>query len=236
MPVFQLTDELIFPPPHMAQENGLLAVGGDLSVKRLLLAYSSGIFPWFSKGDPILWWSPNPRYILEPAKIRVSRSLEKLIKRNEFTVTINKSCLNVIKNCASVGERSRSGTWITEEMIHAYSIMHELGYVHSVESWYKGKLAGGLYGVCLGKCFFGESMFFKLPNASKVAFTALARTLQNNNFELIDCQQASAHLNKFGANGIPREDFLKRLSKGEVIASLEIEPKKIPALDNLVIS
>ena len=162
----------------MADENGLLAVGGDLSLERLLLAYSSGIFPWFSKGDPTLWWAPDPRYIIEPAKINVSRSLEKLIRRNIFTVTINKSFLNVIKNCAEVGKRRESGTWITEEMIHAYSIMHELGYVHSVESWYKGELAGGLYGVCLGKCFFGESMFFKVPNASKVAFVTLARKLQ----------------------------------------------------------
>ena len=227
MPVFQLTDELIFPSPHQAEENGLLAVGGDLSVKRLLLAYSSGIFPWFSKGDPILWWSPNPRYIIDPVEVRVPKSLGKFIRRNEFTVTINKSFSNVIKGCAEAGKRGETGTWITEEMAHAYSILHKLGYVHSVESWHKGELAGGFYGVCLGRCFFGESMFFKRPNASKVAFVVFVRKLQNNNFKMIDCQQPSDHMIRFGAKPVPRREFLNNLSMGGVNVSPVFEPTEL---------
>lgn len=228
MPVFQLTDELIFPSPHQAEVNGLLAVGGDLSVERLLLAYSSGIFPWFSKGEPILWWSPNPRYIIDPSEMRVSRSLEKLIRKNKFEITMNQSFSDVIKSCSKLREENDgTGTWITKEMIDAYTNLHELGFAHSVETWCKGQLVGGLYGVCLSRCFFGESMFFRSPNASKVAFVALARELRNEGFELIDCQQPSDHMSKFGAKGIRMRDFLKRLVRGGVSTSSTFEPTKL---------
>jgi len=227
MPVSQLTDELIFPFPRNSEENGLLAVGGDLSVARLLLAYSSGIFPWFGEGEPILWWSPNPRYIIEPAEIRVSRSLEKVIRRNEFQTTMNQSFSRVIGSCAELREREGLGTWITKGMINAYSRLHELGFAHSVESWRMGELVGGLYGVCLGRCFFGESMFFKAPNASKVAFALLARELESRDFELIDCQQPSVHMSRFGARAIKRGDFLRRLVSGGVFPSSSPEAVKL---------
>jgi leucyl/phenylalanyl-tRNA--protein transferase len=161
MPVFRLTDDLIFPPPELADDNGLLAVGGDLSVERLLLAYSMGIFPWYSDGDPILWWSPDPRPILLPGELKVSRSLRQTIKKGIYTITMNRAFEAVIRSCSSIRRSQDEGTWITEEMIDAYIRLHKAGYALSVEAWDGDELAGGLYGVILGKAFFGESMFAK---------------------------------------------------------------------------
>ena len=213
MPVFLLTDELVFPPPHLARKDGLLAVGGDLSVNRLLLAYREGIFPWFIRRDPILWWSPDPRLVLFPEEIKVSKRLEKTIKQCVFHVTMDTAFHQVITECARVRTRKNEGTWITEEMMGAYGQLHELGFAHSVEAWFKGELAGGLYGVSIGKCFFGESMFTRVNNASKVALVALVDYLRKMSFDMIDCQITTGHLMRFGAREIPRNLFLTLLKK-----------------------
>lgn len=211
MPVFLLTEEILFPPPQLASKEGLLAVGGDLSPKRLLLAYSLGIFPWFSHEDPIMWWSPDPRLVLYPDEIRISKSLNKVMKRHIFHVTMDTAFIQVINSCAQVRVENGEETWIVEDMIKSYCELHELGFAHSVEAWYEGTLAGGLYGVSLGKCFFGESMFTQVSNASKVAFVALIEYLQRLSFHMIDCQVTTDHLIRFGAREIPRVQFLKEL-------------------------
>ncbi len=190
-------------------------MGGDLSPHRLLLAYSLGIFPWFNEGEPPLWWCPDPRCVLLPAELKVSRSLSKLLRRNSFHVTSNRSFAQVIDNCAALRE-ANGGTWITDEMRAAYCRLHEFGYAHSVEAWLDGALVGGLYGVSLGRCFFGESMFFRVANASKVAFVTLVRHLREQGFTLVDCQLPSAHLASFGARSLPRSEFLQRLVDGGV--------------------
>lgn len=218
MPVYQLIDQPVFPPPELAEPGGLLAVGGDLSPQRLLLAYSMGIFPWFNEQDPILWWSPDPRCIFEPAELKVSRSLAKVLRQGGFTVTFDRAFAGVIDACAEL-RRHGEGTWITAEMRQAYCRLHQMGYAHSVEAWRAGELAGGLYGVCLGRCFFGESMFHRVADASKVALVTLARHLQAQDFELIDCQLPSPHLASLGAREIPREEFLRRLRRGGVVPS-----------------
>lgn len=221
MPVYRLISEPIFPPPSYAEPDGLLAVGGDLTPERLLLAYSSGIFPWFNEGDPILWWSPDPRFIIEPSELKVSRSLEKTLKKGKFDITYDRAFREVIEGCAEARVKDGPGTWITDEMMDVYCRLHEMGYAHSVESWYEGELAGGLYGVLLGRCFFGESMFHTVTDASKVAFVSLVRRLQESNFELIDCQMPSDHLKSLGASGIKREVFLERLVRGGVVPGTE---------------
>ncbi len=216
MPVFQLTEDLIFPPPELAQNNGLLAVGGDLSIDRLVLAYSMGIFPWYSDGYPILWWSPNPRLVLFPGELKVSRSLRQAIRKRSFEITFDKAFEKVIKECSAIRRKHEEGTWITPDMIEAYVQLHKAGYAHSVEAWADegcNELAGGLYGVVLGKAFFGESMFAKQSDASKVAFVSLVEQLADRGFELIDCQVTTAHLKRFGAREIPRSEFLSRLRK-----------------------
>lgn len=213
MPVFRLSEELIFPPPELAEKDGLLGVGGDLSEERLFLAYSSGIFPWYSDGPPILWWSPDPRLVLIPGELKVSRSLSQVIKKNIFTVTIDAAFEAVIRNCAGICRQGQQGTWITEEMIEAYIRLHRLGHAHSVESWQDGKLAGGLYGIALGRAFFGESMFAKKSNASKVAFVMLVERLIKLNYSFIDCQMTTEHLKSFGAREISRKNFLRMLQK-----------------------
>lgn len=227
MPVYHLIDQPVFPPPEVAEPGGLLAVGGDLSTPRLLLAYSMGIFPWFNEGDPILWWSPDPRCILEPAELKVSRSLAKVLRRQEFSVTYGRDFAGVIDACAE-RRRQEEGTWITAGMREAYIRLHHLGYAHSVEVWRQGELAGGLYGVCLGRCFFGESMFHRVANASKVALAELARHLYSRQFELIDCQLPTAHLASLGARTIPREEFLRRLRRGRVAPSTMPPPGAFP--------
>ncbi|HWR58046.1 MAG TPA: leucyl/phenylalanyl-tRNA--protein transferase [Thermodesulfovibrionales bacterium] len=213
MPIFQLSEEIIFPPPELAEENGLLAIGGDLGEERLLLAYSMGIFPWYSGGSPILWWSPDPRLVLFPKDIRVSRSLKQTIKRGIYEVTMDRAFEEVIVSCASVRRKRNGDTWITGDMIEAYVRLHNSGFAHSVESWEAGELAGGLYGVSLGGAFFGESMFARRRDASKVAFVSLVRQLAHLNVELIDCQVKTEHLMTFGARDIPRIQFLAMLRR-----------------------
>jgi leucyl/phenylalanyl-tRNA--protein transferase len=213
MPVYRLTDEIIFPPPQLADKTGILAVGGDLGLERLLLAYSHGIFPWYSENEPILWWSPDPRLVLYPDEMKISKSLEKVIKKKIFDVTFDDAFGQVIRMCAQSGRRKNEGTWILPEMIDAYHALHESGYAHSVEAWKDGVLAGGLYGVSIGGCFFGESMFTLESNASKVAFAQLVEYLKIKSFDLIDCQVSTGHLRRFGAREIPRSLFLKQLKK-----------------------
>ena len=193
------------------EDNGLLAVGGDLSESRLLHAYACGIFPWYSEGSPILWWSPEPRLLLFPDELKVSRSLRQVIKKDLYIVTMDEAFYEVIRNCAEIKRKRDEGTWITEEMIEAYGRLYEQGFVHSVESWYKGELAGGLYGLSLGSAFFGESMFARKSNASKVAFVALAQQMKKWDFTFIDCQVTTPHLMSFGARDIPRPQFLRLL-------------------------
>jgi len=213
MPVYRLVDEIVFPPPDHAEPDGLLAVGGDLSSERLIRAYQLGIFPWYSKGQPILWWSPDPRLILEPQEFHVARRLRQTLKKGVFEVTFDKAFAPVIRACAAVPRKGQRGTWITREMQDAYIRLHELGFAHSVESWFEGELAGGLYGVSLGRCFFGESMFFYKADASKVAFATLVQQLKAWGFQMIDAQVTTRHLISLGAKEIPRRFFLKRLRK-----------------------
>jgi leucyl/phenylalanyl-tRNA--protein transferase len=219
MPVFQLPDNLIFPSPDLADDNGLLAVGGDLSKPRLLLAYSKGIFPWYSEGDPILWWSPDPRMILVPSKFKYSRSLKQKIKKDSYKVTMDSAFESVIMHCASVHNKSDGATWITDEMMEAYIQLHRSGVAHSVETWLDDKLVGGLYGISLGSAFFGESMFAKKSDASKVAFVFLIQQLQKWEFTLIDCQITTAHLKTFGAHEVSRKKFMTLLESALTVGT-----------------
>lgn len=213
MPVYQLSEDLVFPSPHLASKEGLLAVGGDLTRNRLLLAYSLGIFPWYSEGEPILWWSPDPRLVLYPNELKVSRSLDKVINKARFKVTMDCAFERVIKDCARVRLENREGTWIVDEMVKAYCRLHESGFAHSIEAWAGDRLAGGLYGVSLGKCFFGESMFTRISNASKVAFVVLVNHLKSQGFAMIDCQITTGHLTRFGAREISRARYLDELDQ-----------------------
>jgi leucyl/phenylalanyl-tRNA--protein transferase len=213
MPVFLLSDDIVFPPPHLASKEGLLAVGGDLNQKRLLLAYQMGIFPWFSSNEPVMWWSPDPRLVLFPQAIRISRTLKKTLKKQMFRVTMDAAFVQVINMCAQVKRHNDQGTWIVDEMIEAYCQLHELGFAHSVEAWHQGELAGGLYGVSLGGVFFGESMFTLVSNASNVALVRLAKYLASRAFDMIDCQITTQHLLRFGAREIPRVRFLAMLER-----------------------
>jgi len=211
MPIYRLVDEPIFPPPEYADPSGLLAVGGDLSNERLLEAYRLGIFPWYSEDQPILWWSPDPRLVLDLKDFKISRSLRKTLKKEVFQITFDHAFEEVIRACASVPREAQNGTWITDDMEKAYIKLHGLGYAHSVESWFGGKLAGGLYGVSLGKCFFGESMFHLKTDASKVALATLVETLKSWDFHFIDSQMTTEHMLSLGAKELPRRIFLKRL-------------------------
>ena len=212
MPVYLLDEQLRFPDPKLADKEGLLAVGGDLSADRLLLAYANGIFPWFSDDSPILWWSPDPRMILIPGEFKKSKSLSQSIRRKNYEVHFDRDFRAVIKSCSSANRKDEDGTWITPEMIEAYAVMHDLGYAHSVETYLEGKLVGGLYGISLGRAFFGESMFYHERDASKVALAALADRMLEWDFHLIDAQQQTEHLKSLGARPVPREEFLKKLS------------------------
>ena len=211
MPIFRLVDEPIFPPPDYADPSGLLAVGGDLSKERLLEAYRLGIFPWYSDDQPLLWWSPDPRLVLDLKDFMISRSLRKTLKKAIFQVTFDHAFEQVIQACAVVPRTAQNGTWITEEMQEAYINLHGLGYAHSVESWFGGKLVGGLYGVSLGKAFFGESMFHLKTDASKVALATLVEKLKSWDFHFIDSQMTTEHMIRLGAKELPRRIFLKRL-------------------------
>lgn len=208
MPLFRLSQKLDFPPAWLARSDGLLCIGGDLSVQRLVLAYKNGIFPWFSKEEPILWWSPDPRLVLYPNSIHISRSLKKSIRKNRFTVTLNQAFEDTIRSCAGPRRNPHEGTWLVDEMIEAYIELHKLGYAHSVETWQNNRLVGGLYGVCLGGSFFGESMFSRKTDASKTALVSLAGYLSFHQFDLIDCQVVTSHLLSMGAVEISRSRFL----------------------------
>lgn len=212
MPLFVLNKELVFPPAHLAEPDGLLAMGGDLSSERLLIAYRNGIFPWYSD-DVILWWSPDPRFVLFPPELKLSKSIRPLFNKNAFTFTTNKAFREVIRNCKQSQRPGQVGTWITDEVEKAFINMHELGYAHSAEVWLDGELVGGLYGIRLGKVFFGESMFSKRPNASRYAFIKYVHLLQSEGVELVDCQVYTNYLESFGARMIPRVHFLKLLQE-----------------------
>jgi leucyl/phenylalanyl-tRNA--protein transferase len=220
-PVYRLGGAIAFPDPRDADPSGLLAVGGDLSCERLLLAYSQGIFPWYSEGQPILWHSPDPRTLLLPQHLHVSRSLRKALRRRRFEVRLDTAFAAVIGACARVPRRGQSGTWITEAMRRAYVALHREGFAHSAEAYEAGRLVGGVYGVSLGGAFFGESMFALRPDASKVAFVTLVAQLGRWRFDFVDCQMPSAHLARFGAVDWPRERFLEALA-----ASLRRETRR----------
>lgn len=207
MPVFQLSDDLIFPPVDLAEPDGLLAYGGDLSTDRLLLAYSEGIFPWYDE-PPILWWSPDPRFVIFPDELKVSSSMKQVLKKGIFTFTINKDFPGVISGCKQAPRNGQDGTWISEEVKKAYISLHEAGYAHSVECWQNDELVGGFYGIRLGDCFFGESMFARVSNASKAAFITFVRHAAAQGLVMIDCQVYTDHLASLGARMIPREEFL----------------------------
>ena len=204
MPLFQLTNALVFPDPSRALPEGLLAVGGDLSRDRLLVAYANGIFPWYGEDEPILWWSPNPRMVLFLDEYHVSHRLQRTLKDPLWHVTFDTKFEHVIDACAAVPRRGQEGTWITSEMRHAYVELHHAGYAHSVESWHDGHLVGGVYGVSMGRCFFGESMFSLRTDASKVAFTHLVNRLREWEFNWMDCQVHTPHLARLGARTVPR--------------------------------
>jgi leucyl/phenylalanyl-tRNA--protein transferase len=213
MPVFRLAHKPIFPAPELAEPDGLLAIGGDLSAVRLITAYSQGIFPWFSEGDPILWWSPTPRLVLFPEEFHLPKRLQRTIRAGTFTVTADIAFADVLAGCASASGRLEHGTWITPEMQQAYGQLHELGFAHSIECWRDGQLAGGLYGVCLDQIFFGESMFTRVTDASKVALAALVQQAQRLGIAMIDCQMTTEHLLRFGAREISRELFQSLLDE-----------------------
>jgi len=220
MPLFQLSEQLTFPPPEFSRQDGLLALDGDLTVPRLILAYSMGIFPWYSPGEPILWWSPDPRLVLYPEKLVVNRSLRKTLRRGTYRVTMDRAFAEVIASCASVPRGEEEGTWIVDEMRDAYMALHQEGYAHSVEAWEGDVLVGGLYGVSLGGGFFGESMFSRKSDASKVCFVQLVRFLQEEGFRFIDCQVTTEHLLRFGAEEISRHRFLTELDEALAVGDL----------------
>lgn len=214
--MYFLTKELYFPPVDEASYEGVLAVGGDLSVERLLLAYHNGIFPWFDADEPILWWSPSQRMVVNPNNYKVSKSLRNIINRNIFQVTINKNFEEVIANCQSIKRKGQDGTWITSDIIKSYTELHKCGKAISFEVWQNNKLVGGLYGVDLGHVFCGESMFSLVPNASKVAFVKLVEYLKEKNYKLLDCQLHNDHLEKLGAFEISREVFMMILKPADL--------------------
>jgi len=208
-----LSEAPVFPPLEtaLAEPNGLLAAGGDLDPQRILAAYRHGIFPWYSAGEPILWWSPDPRMVLLPDQIKISRSLAKTLRNTDYEVRLDTAFDDVIHACAIKPRDGQPGTWITREMQQAYRMLHRLGYAHSVETWIAGKLAGGLYGIALGQAFYGESMFSHVRDASKIALVHLCAHLKQRGFGIIDCQMETAHLASLGARPIPRRDFAARL-------------------------
>ncbi|NJL75659.1 MAG: leucyl/phenylalanyl-tRNA--protein transferase [Saprospiraceae bacterium] len=215
MPVFWLPDNtLTFPHPELANQDGILAMGGDLSPRRLLLAYQIGIFPWFNPDDPIIWWSPDPRFVLFPEELKVAKSMRTYFNNPRFRLTLDQHFETIMRCCQNVYRKGQGGgTWITEDMVNGYCQLHKMGYAHSIEVWQDNQLVGGLYGIALGKCFFGESMFSKVPNASKFGFISLVRKLQKLGYQLIDCQQPTQYLSSLGARAIPRKEFLAILEK-----------------------
>jgi leucyl/phenylalanyl-tRNA--protein transferase len=211
MPLFALDTELSFPPPALAEPDGLLAMGGDLTPERLLLAYQNGIFPWY-EGNHILWWCPDPRFVLFPQDIKVHKNIRRMMRSNEFEFTINKAFREVIHHCKKIHRPGQDGTWITNEMERAFIHMHELGHATSAEVWKDGELVGGVYGMKLGKVFFGESMFSRVSNASRYAFIRYVQLLQEEGIELVDCQVYTEYLESLGAKMIERKDFIRLLN------------------------
>jgi leucyl/phenylalanyl-tRNA--protein transferase len=238
LPVFLLNETLIFPPPEMATEDGLIAVGGDVSPERLILAYAQGIFPWPVRGMPLLWFSPDPRFVLDPREARIARSLRKRIRRGGYEVRVDTAFAEVIRACATSPRPGQDGTWITSQLQRGYVELYERGFAHSIETWEGGELVGGLYGVSLGSAFFGESMFSRTPDASKVAFVALLGNAVEWGFDLVDCQVYTDHLARFGARDVPREDFLARLrislARETRLGPWRLDLDPVRALDRLV--
>lgn len=210
MPLTILDNKLWFPPVEEALEDGLLAMGGEVSVERLLLAYKQGIFPWYD-GDTALWWSPDPRFVLFPEKLKVSKSMEAVIRKKTFRFSTNQAFSEVIRSCKALQRKGQDGTWITDELEKSLNKLHQLGFAHSAETWLENDLVGGLYGIRIGKLFFGESMFSKETNASKFAFINFVRQLESENVRLIDCQVYTEHLKSLGAEMITRVDFMNTL-------------------------
>jgi leucyl/phenylalanyl-tRNA--protein transferase len=231
--IFRLDHRLIFPPPQLAEDSGVLAVGGDLSEDRLILAYSSGIFPWPHEGLPLLWHSPDPRTVLVPSEIHVGRSLEKSIRRGTYEVRLDTAFRQVMRGCSQKERPNQDGTWITDDMIEGYVALHRRGLAHSVEAWRGDELVGGLYGVSLGAAFFGESMFAEAPDASKVAFATLVRQLDRWGFDFVDCQVHTEHLERFGAVEWSRTRFLaalkRALKKPTRVGPWTFDPPAAPA-------
>ena len=210
--MYYLSPALFFPPVSEANKDGILAIGGDLTPARLQLAYKSGIFPWFENGEPIIWWSPNPRMVLFLDELIVSKSMRNILNRNIFKITFNQNFRDVISNCQNIKREGQNGTWITNDMIEAYCELHQLGIAKSIEVWQNDILVGGLYGIDLGHVFCGESMFSKVSNASKVAFIALVNQLKKENYKLLDCQVYNPHLESLGCREINRIDFMEILN------------------------
>lgn len=225
MPVYQLPAEVAFPDPAEAEPDGLLAVGGDLSPERVLTAYSLGIFPWPHEGWPLLWFSPDPRMLLFPAELKLQRSLRQALRKDRFEITLDTDFERVITQCRNVPRPGQEGTWITDDILNAYTALHELGFAHSVEARLDGRLVGGLYGISLGGAFFGESMFALEPDASKVAFATFVTQLQRWGFHFVDAQVHTPHLERFGARMLPRAEYLVRLQ-----AALEVKTRRGPWL------
>jgi len=209
--MYYLTSELYFPPVDNASAEGILGFGGDLSSERLILAYESGVFPWFEEDQPIIWWAPNPRMVLFFDELNISKSMRNIFNRNTFRITFNQEFRSIITSCQQSKREGQTGTWITNDMIEAYCKLHDLGIAKSVEVWQNKELVGGLYGIDLGHIFCGESMFSKVSNASKVAFITLAKELQSKNYQLLDCQVYNEHLYSLGCREIPREQFMSIL-------------------------
>ena len=214
MTIYRLFEEPVFPDPEEADPDGLLAVGGDLSPQRILTAYANGIFPWYNEDSPILWWSTNPRLVILPDEFHVPRSLRRTLNKGVFRFTMDTEFRKVIRSCACCPRPGQEGTWIVEDMVEAYAMLHDLGYAHSVEAWKDDELVGGLYGVSLGSVFFGESMFYTVPDASKAAFATFVKQVKQWGFSLIDCQQTTTHLLRFGAREMQRFRFLAMLREG----------------------
>ena len=210
--MYRLTDALLFPSPMQASAEGIVAVGGDLQPERVMLAYRKGIFPWFESDDFLLWWSPDPRMVLFPDRLKISKSMRTVLRKKQFEVTFNRAFDQVVEACAKVKRFGQNGTWITPGLMEVYSTLHTQGHAHSVEVWEEGSLVGGLYGIDLGTVFCGESMFSKSSNASKVALISLVKELKKNKYELIDCQVPTQHLASMGAEPISRTEFLTFLS------------------------
>lgn len=212
MPLYALDNRLWFPPVEQAMDDGLLAMGGDLGIERLLLAYRQGIFPWFD-GDTPLWWSPDPRFVLYPSKLKVSKSMQVLFRKNVFRFTVNEAFPLVIRSCKELQRPGQDGTWITDELEKSFNTLHQMGHAHSAEAWLGDELVGGLYGIRMGKLFFGESMFSKASNASKYAFIRYVQLLLEEDVKLIDCQVYTEHLESLGAEMISRDEFIRAIQE-----------------------